>query len=403
MTETVAKSRNSGTRILIYVEGRYPTEKAYGVTTEKTIQSLEKFGFSVFVVSFASLDNKSKSSHGTAHYFLDESQIGRFFRRNAYKGFSLRSKFFWWVTRVLAAKNSREIVKKIDPTVIWMRDRTSCNLMRSAPKQTKFLLELHQILKKSEVKKITRLGDNRIVLAPISKIIESNLGKRELNTRKVYAPMGVEIEMFKPSKLEIASLETSLKVKQVPILGYFGKFAPNGYSKGVEDLLELAKLHRDISFKSEIKIVGPTEREIYLLKTILSEDDYVGVNISLIPHLPHLEMAAVMLGCDVLVLPTVNSDNYVGSPIKAIEYAATGKPILASSTRVNRDVFDSTFQPFWYQPNDIEQMHEKLSLIIGSTKRRDIYRESRQFAETRTWEKRTFRILESLDIDISTR
>jgi glycosyltransferase involved in cell wall biosynthesis len=399
----VTEAYNADIRVLIYVEGRYPTEKAYGVTTEKTIQSLEKLGLSVFVLSFESLNNESKSSHGSSHYFLDESRIGRFFRRNAYKDFSLCSKLFWWATRVLAAKNSKEIIQRIDPTVIWMRDRIPRSLMRSAPKQTRFLLEIHQILKKSEFKKISKLGDNRIVLAPISKIIESNLGKHFVNTRKVYAPMGVEIEMFKSSKFEIASLETSLKVRQVPILGYFGKIAPNGYSKGVEDLLELAKLHRDISFKSEIKIVGPTEREIYLLKTILSEDDYQGVNLSLIPHLPHPEMAAVMLGCDVLVLPTVNSDNYVGSPIKAIEYAATGKPILASSTRVNRDVFDSTFQPFWYLPNDIEQMHEKLSLIIGSTKRRDIYRESRKFAETRTWEKRTYRILESLDIDVSTR
>jgi glycosyltransferase involved in cell wall biosynthesis len=392
------KSGKANIRVLLYVEGRYPTEKAYGVTTRKTVQSLERLGFRVFTMSFNDIDDPNTSTQSSLAYFFKESALGLFLRKRAYSDFGILSKIFWWITRYLAARNSLEQIQQINPTVIWMRDRVPATIIAKLPKQTKIVLELHQNLKISEIRKIAKLEKTRIVLAPISKIIESNLEKSQLNLVKVNSPMGVDIEMFKSKISKYDSINTNQESDAGPIIGYFGKVSPNGYSKGIEDLLELARLHRDMKFESKFKIVGPTENEVLTLNDILSSIEYAGVNISVTPHISHKNAVELMLRCDVLALPTVNSERYVGSPIKAIEYAATGKPILASRTKVNVEVFDSTFQPFWYEPSDISDMHEKLLTILQSGQLDEVEVQSQQFAETRTWTKRTQRIVEALNI-----
>jgi len=91
------------------------------------------------------------------------------------------------------------------------------------------------------------------------------------------------------------------------------------------------------------------------------------------------------------------SSTYSGSPIKAIEYAATGKPVLASKSRVNEEVFLENCHPYWYQNANIESMHETLLQIFADPERVVKTRRMRAFAESRTWEIRTNKILEAIE------
>jgi glycosyltransferase involved in cell wall biosynthesis len=232
-------------------------------------------------------------------------------------------------------------------------------------------------------------------LCPISKKLEG-LAKEifpEIST--VFSPMGIvvvekdEIE-FKDGVAKHYKNENNLLT-----FGYFGKISPNGKSKGFEEILDfLAKLMKlEVSF--QMKFVGVLKSELTLLESAISVRKLTRVQIEVTSHIPHLEALSLMEGCDFLLLPTNQDKEYQGFPIKAIEYAYSGRAILASDSQVNRDVFSGPFQPYWYEAGNPSSIILALEDAQNDEKLVGRVVSGHSFAKDFDWKVRTSNILTS--------
>ncbi len=377
--------------------GKFPTKKAYGVTTGATLESIRDFGSEAFCISFRPdgkflpLGLKHNQLYFPIHPLLS------FCQRYAYKGANITHKIAWRVQLNISYLLSIGKIKSISPDVIWVRDSLPFFLNHRKFKEAKIVIEFHHPVKNSVKRLISKVEKNRIVLAPISPIIAEDLNEFELLGYKVQvSPMGINPEIF--AKVEEATKTKGIDRPEFFRIGYVGSLRPGGYSKGYEDLIELASLHIKIGFKSKIVFVGVRREEMSELENEIEDKFVPRERFELIEHVPHEVAIQLMNECDLLVLTRADNSVYSGSPLKAVEYAATGKPILAAISPANCAVFTGTFQPFWYDANDVKSMHGTLLKILETVDLSVNRQESIDFANSRSWSNRTSKILNELQI-----
>ena len=289
---------------------------------------------------------------------------------------------------MLAELGVRSSITKYKPTIVWARESVPKTLTRQSNPNQILVIELHSFISQKALRSFSKFNPWQIILAPISISIQKNLEQYNLPYTSVLSPMGVNLDQFKNCRSNsFPKLGSSVKI------GYFGKLAPGGFSKGFEDLINLAAFHESLNFASEIQLVGADISEIPDLEEMAQRLGIRSTRIKFMSHRPHGETIKLMQDCDVLVLTTPKSSMYSGSPIKAIEYAATGKPVLASKSSVNEDVFPQDCQPYWYEIANVVSMHETLLQIYADPERDIKTGKMRKFAESRTWEIRTNKIL----------
>jgi glycosyltransferase involved in cell wall biosynthesis len=379
------------TKVLFVILGRYPTEKAYGVTTKNTLEALKALGIKTYCVSYPDF-NAIDLPEG--FYSFKEGRIARFLRYQSYKSFGYFGKACWKITTHLALRQVSELIQTHSPSVLWIRDSRILKRLPRYSSSLKVILEIHETATTSLVSAIRKLGENKVILAPISQIIFDQLkvltdGKYQV----ILSPMGINPAKFS----EIRGIKDfRLISKKNPIvIGYFGKLSPNGYSKGVEDILDLVRLHTKINFPSKIQLVGLNSIEIKAISKSLQDSGVSEDRYNLELHKLHDDAIRAMSSCDILFLPKQRNNSYVGSPIKGIEYAATGLPILAARSNANLSLFHGSIHVFWYEAEDIDSMHQAVISIIESTNLEKFSAESRKFAFSRSWLARSDRLLQA--------
>lgn len=379
------------TKVLVVILGRYPTEKAYGVTTKNTLGTLESLGVETSCVSYPDF-NKTDLPKG--FYTFHEGRIARFLRFQSYKSFGYFGKACWKVTTYLALRQIPKLIQTHSPSVLWVRDSRVLKKLPRGNSPLKVILEIHETASPSLISEIRKLGENKIVIAPISQIILKQINALiEEKYQVVLSPMGINPAYFS-ERIETKDFRTISKENPV-VIGYFGKLSPNGYSKGVEDIFDLAKLHEKIEFPSRIHLVGLTSSEIGAVSKSLQDSGVSKDRYSLELHKLHEDAIRVMSSCDILLLPKQRSNSYVGSPIKGIEYAATGLPILAARSDANLSLFDGSIHAFWYEAGNIQSMHKAVISIIECADLDKFASESRKFAFSRSWLERSDRLLQA--------
>lgn len=374
--------------------GRFPTDKAYGITTSNTLESLDNLGFSTLCLSYPDFKNH-KSDYHVINF--KENWLARKLRTQAYLGFKYFNTIYWKISLQITIMNNNSTMKSVDPDVLWIRDGILLRSRFIKRSENKIVLEIHHSLTRSLIAQIRSIDPSRLVLAPISSIILNEIESSLIrNYKSVLSPMGIQKESF--SKYSFVGNDRESKSEKPIILGYFGKLNPIGHSKGIEDILSLALHHEQTKFSSQFKIVGVQENEVAHLKTAITNLNLDLGKFDIISHKEHNEAVQIMFQCDILVLPEQKDKNYAGSPIKGIEYAATGKPIIAARSRANVSLFSGEFQPFWYNPQDVLSMQKSLARAMSTVNSKQYFNESRKFAFGRTWMERTRRIIGALNI-----
>ena len=69
---------------------------------------------------------------------------------------------------------------------------------------------------------------------------------------------------------------------------------------------------------------------------------------------------------DVLVLPAYNSKEYIGMPIKLLEYLASARIVLIADIPLYRSVFNTDFSPFYYLPADPNSLNKNIFSALRS-------------------------------------
>jgi glycosyltransferase involved in cell wall biosynthesis len=386
-------------KVIILLQGRFPTEKAYGVTTTGTIKSLLRLGYQVTVFSLGTdhdrLDFKDRNFK-LEHYL--ETKLSRRAKLFAFSGLGLLHRISWGVFWKLTYRHNKLAILAEEGDIFWIRN---FGMLHFVPKKRPLIFELHGLTNRAQIIKLRfKIRDRIAVLAPISKSIEDRLSILRSSREIVRAPMGIENEFLESKEgiqkfKERIELLRSFNFKGLKI-GYIGKFSPNGYSKGIEDLLELAKLNLKVQTEYEISIVGGTNRELISATHKLSDYGLTANDVKISGHIPHRTVFGKMKELDVLVLPMPASKGYAGFPLKSIESIASGRIVIAARCKIYEDIFSEGFEPFWYEPGNAISMNFAIKEALSDQSLEERLGRGIEFSSRFTWDARTKALLDSL-------
>jgi len=386
-------------RILILLQGRFPTEKAYGVTTTGTINSLLNLGHEVTVYS---LDSNYKNSdiddknYCLRHYI--ETKLSKRIKTLAFRGVGPTSKLAWVVFwKLILIRNRKELFsQKTD--LYWIRDFM---MLSFTPHSGPLLFELHGILNswRSNILKL-KCKKRITLLAPISKGIQDSLILGKIDLPIIPAPMGIQADYVETNSgvLDYLDRIKNLEKSQYKGLkvGYVGKFSPNGYSKGIEDLFDLAAFDAATTKTYDISITGGSPNEVTFAVNKLSDLGLSKNEIEINGHISHPEAIRKMKCLDVLVLPMPASKKYMGFPLKAIESIASGRIVIAARCKIYQDIFDESFEPYWYEPNDVMSLNLAIIKALNDESLGKRLAKGLEFSSRFTWDARTKKLLDGL-------
>jgi glycosyltransferase involved in cell wall biosynthesis len=282
--------------------------------------------------------------------------------------------------------------------VLWIRDT---HMLRFSYLAKNVVIEIHQRTKESGYSQLAKVAQTKnLLVAPISSVLLKGLFEIRGDLKIVYAPMGInskKISNQKLSKVFVSDLFHRIQTKSGKLqIGYVGKFYPNGYSKGVEDILELSRIREPLSELFNISLTGGTEREILMLQSEIFDRQLSIQDLEVNPHVPHALALAKMRNLDVIILPKPASDDYLGFPLKCIEAVASGRIVLAAKCKTYTDIFSDLYQPYWYEPGDAGTLYNAIVDALSDAHLEAKINTGLAFAEQFSWETRTKNIISNL-------
>jgi glycosyltransferase involved in cell wall biosynthesis len=280
-------------------------------------------------------------------------------------------------------------IRGFRPNFIWLRDPVLAFISRELFPKIPIILEVHDFSSQFFLNKLI-LKSKNIVFFPINQYISqfiSNLNNRALIK---LAPMGIR-EVNVASEIDITLYVENIKNKldKKIKIGYVGNMAPGGYSKGIEDLIMLAEFNMKNSINAEVVLVGATNSELNEFKKIQKalkiEDEFI----KFYPHISHTLAIETLKNIDILILPIPKSKNYVGMPIKLLEYIASGKIVMVADCALFRSFFDKSYNPFFYNPEDIPSLSREIYKALSDEILLSKLLAGAKFASNFTWLSRT--------------
>ena len=380
-------------RINYVLDSFFPTEKAYGVTTINTINALTDLGHEVFLFCHKPKGRLIENPANAQVKYYKCSYINKLLRKFSLRGYGKLSIVAWNLSKHLSYFENRRQFNMKSCDLIWTREMPM-------PRYTVYdfdgieVVEVHNKPTNRTRNILRKLDQKRVVLCPISKTLEDNLHKSFPGYRILWSPMGIKHHNFKENELTFDIEQHYSATPKSISIGYFGKLAPNGISKGFEDLLDLGVELYGKSLTFKLLFIGPQTSELELLKSELEARGINQSNVLIQTHLPHDESLKLMKKCDFLILPANRDLNYSGFPLKALEYVMSLRVVIAAKTKANQEVFLESFQPFWYEKNNLIDVASLISQPIDVGYLENYLREGYLYAKNFSWSHRTQKILE---------
>ena len=381
---------------IAYVIGApFPTMKAYGVTSRETIKVLlkNKVRTRVFCLNGQYYDSDYKNILKEISEF--KKNIASQLLINLGSMGSTKLNFFCWRVGIAKIINKNlGLIKDYDPELIWVRDPMIAYLYLKNFEFVRIILEVHD---KSGIfyhKKLIKYNA-RISYFPINQTNSEFLVSLNPKANSNIAPMGIREEHL-ASKSDCIKFADSLKrrSKKGIRVGYIGKIAPGGYSKGTEDLIGLAKYAQLNELKLSVTIVGAAQKDLPKLNVIRKELAIRKSFLDFKTHVKHTRALTLMKSYDVLILPAYSSEQYVGMPLKLLEYLSTGKITIMADTPLYGKNFRKNFRPFIYKPGDIISLERSIYSALSNTNLSEHLIRGAIFASEYTWTNRTLKMLD---------
>lgn len=361
---------------------RVPTQRAQGYAIMKMCSEFASLGREVTL--YVPTRGNSKIKKDPFEYY----SLTKNFEIKKIKSFDLLvrwpSKISYWIDILSFLIVSKFVVKPNPGEIIYTRDFLTTLFFS---KDNLICLELHEIPASKFLFKIA-LKKAKIFFV-LNKYLKDELVKLGLSEDMIHiVPSGVEIGHFDiPVSREEAREKTNLPLEK-DIVAYTGHLYP---WKGAGTLAEAALLLPDALFV----FVGGVEPEFSEFKKKYGQSK----NIILRPFVERSLIPFYLKSADVLVLPNSASEkissNYT-SPLKLLEYMASGRPIVASDLPSIREILDKDKCVFAKSDNP-ESFNEAIKKILfeenfGKNIAQNAFNQAGQYS----WEKRAKRILEEI-------
>ncbi len=382
-------------KIAIILGTKFPTSKAYGVTTRETLKSLIDKNIEVKVFCPKSL-YKDDDFDDVDQYITNfhDNFLFRVFLKLGESGTKLFNQILWSAYMISLILISTHKIKLFKPDLIWVRDPLIALLCSKKLKNKKIVLEIHSYSYEFVFKYLLKFKEI-IILAPINSIMLENFQYRYPGFKYILAPMGINsFNVTKDYEVKTFVTElTSRKNHEIKV-GYIGNFAPQLYSKGIEDLIHLAQESCKKDSVIKIDLVGCNEIELKFFNDLRDKLEIPNTFLKFKTHVSHSTALKLMKDFDVLVLPEPRSDNYSGMPLKLLEYLSAGRVTIIANTKLFQSLFPGQFKPYFYN-NGIE-LYERILQVVNDKNLEQKILNGILFTSEYTWEKRTTVILESV-------
>lgn len=338
---------------------RYPTEKAYGVTTTETAKALRDAGNRVQIVAPRNLGAGVQITDSNESIRVVEVSVPaqEWLWKRYGSGVPWAANSSFLVFRILFALTLRKHTKHSDLQALWVRDPLIALLAKGSMNKRRILLEIHRRPKWIDAWLIRILSRRHTqVLAFLTPQLEELLYPANTNARKVILPVGVSEDFFGP-------LTDSFQAFASPrvIITYVGKGRSSGNDNNLEILIEAALLAEKRNLPYIFKLVGLESETIDYLREYSAKEGVSETFVTISGHIKHSKVTGELLTSDILVIPYLDSEYYKDAfSIKLLEYAASGRPILASDTKAHRQVLGEDRASF-FDPNDAISLLEIIS------------------------------------------
>jgi len=373
-------------RVFVVSTAPLPTKKAYGIAIDGLCRSLTEIGFELEIIAPPPLGPHSED----AELIYLDSTLALNMRRlqNTMLGpvFSLASRHIY-------ARKAARLVRSRRPDYLWTRDVIVANLCMTYV--TNLVLEEHQYPTRRQsrrykhlAKKITK-HNTRCRVVAISNHIYSALQSLGIpGNQLLLEPSGVTKVFF---DIPLWIPRDSIKI------GYLGRFTTLGIDKGVtglvESFLEVQKRYPT----SKLVLVGATEPELETISKLARDLGLPLHSFDVLLQIPHSQVAEVMSSLDVLLFPYPSRREFdSSSPLKLLEYAASGRPICSTNSEALGNVLSGKVV-YTYDAHDPLSMVEALTQILDDPEAaQNRVKVAREMARPQIWVERSKRILSSL-------
>jgi len=228
-------------------------------------------------------------------------------------------------------------------------------------------------------------------IVAVSDQVADYLGEFDSLSRKIAViPNGVDVQRFSPSRRP-----TSPSPPGVTTIGFVGTLKPwHGVDVLIAAAEQLIRQERSI----RLLIVGDGPEATALLQDVQSRqlDSVVEFTGSVAPD----DIPALLTSMDIAIAPYPPRPNFYFSPLKIVEYMASGRAIIASRIGQMMDILDNGVTAMHCQPGDVAQLASIIDQLIDNpTKRQQLGREARLAAVRRhSWDSVVRRILHLADL-----
>jgi hypothetical protein len=384
-------------RVAFILGSKFPTVKAYGVTTRETVNVLSREGYSVRVYAmyseYSDADYKSISKNIRN---LHKNRIIDYLISKGEIDLKKIGQLSWNFGLILSIVTSRKMIKSFKPEIIWLRDPLIAFLCLRMFSKSQIVLEVHYKFNRMFVRTLTK-NSNRVLFCPINLENGIFLKSAKQSFLSVLSPMAIRADQL-PLEQEVSAFVRIVKQKKGNNLkiGYVGKLFPQGYSKGFEELIMLAKFYQDNSINNEVTIVGATAYEMKICLSMQKDFNIGEKFLKFQGHVSHSDALRIMKQFDILVLPVPIDTKYIGMPLKLLEYLSAGRITVIQESKLLSGFLKGKYQPNFYSRNSPGSLHVAIISAIDNSRLREQILDGIDFASSFTWERRTKRILSNL-------
>ena len=365
-------------KVYFLMTSRYPTNKAYGVTTGETARALRELGNEVKILS-------PSSSDSNYDYYKNEVQeifspVSSYLRKYLLNINGI-TKLIFFVTSMLLTFKSIELIRREKPDIIWARDYWAVCLLQILIPNSRFVVEVHQFPSFSNNLALAWFSRRHgIALLAIQESIREELIKRYPRANVFFGPMGASQSFFEVGKSRISSF--SLRNERQLRVCYLGRMTSSGKENGIAQLLEDWKLIP--GELAELTLIGLTQSE----SDQLISNCHIN-NVVFMPSLKHEDVPKALSNFDCGIIPYPEGTYHrTRFPIKLVEYCASGLNIIATDTASNNDLLSRTFG-YFYSAGDTEELLKVLRVIKENTKdSQDRAKQGFEWAQGYTYQKR---------------
>ena len=386
-------------KILFVVTSAFPTQKAYGVTTRESMLAAKNLGHKVYSLSLKS--NYSDSDYDEIANSLNYFEINKTI--NILKNISFRSTNYfsraaWIIMQDLLLKFNYKVINKIKSDLIWCRDERTAKTLRKLFPTTTIVVEIHAKPKNRILNKLVKVSKkNSLLLAPINQNL-MDLLKINFDFKRCIAGMSISSDLLANEEAVFKFMESinDRRKKEDFKIGYVGKFFPGGFSKGYEDLIDLAVFYKVNEVERLISVAGGLENEVKEVEKKLASLNLNSKNIEITGHLRHSDSLAKVESLDIVVLPEPRDPNYLGSPLKSYEACALGRILVVAECKINRDQFGDEEFIYWYRSKSVESLANVIDLALMDKLLCEKILKQIEFARRHTWEVRVKNVLDAI-------